>query len=93
MPGIFFLARRNLTDEQRLLVLGRMYERKKKSREQNLKQAPKGQIDPSGIGRQEKMGQSDPFSTERTSKQIAIIAGVGEKTVRRAAEFAKFEAP
>lgn len=66
------LARRNLTDEQRLLVLGRMYERQKKV-----------------VGRPEKMGQSDPIFAERTSKQIATIAGVGEKTVRRAAEFAK----
>jgi hypothetical protein len=72
------MARRNLTDEQRLLVLGRMYERRKKNREQNLKQLSKGQN-----------VLSDVEGSNATAKAIASVAGVNEKTVRRAAEFAK----
>jgi CRISPR/Cas system-associated endonuclease Cas1 len=72
------MARRNLTDEQRLLVLGRMYERRKKNREQNLKQLSKGQN-----------VLSDVEGSNATAKAIASLAGVSEKTVRRAAEFAK----
>jgi len=65
------LARRNLTDEQRLLVLGRMYERQKKA-----------------VGRPEKSAQNEHIS-QRTAEKIASLAGVGQATVRRAAEFAK----
>jgi N6-adenosine-specific RNA methylase IME4/truncated hemoglobin YjbI len=72
------LARRNLTDEQRLLVLGRMYERRKKDQMQNLKQFSSGQI-----------VHSEREGTAATAKAIAAVAGVNEKTVRRAAEFAK----
>jgi hypothetical protein len=72
------MARRNLTDEQRLLVLGRMYERRKKDQMQNLKQFSSGQI-----------VHSEREGTAATAKAIAAVAGVNEKTVRRAAEFAK----
>ena len=68
------LGRRNLTDEQRLLVLGRMYERQKK--------AATGFADRDISG-----GQN--VHREKTAEKIASLAGVGEKTVRRAAEFTK----
>ena len=64
------LARRNLTDEQRAVVLGKMYERQKKQ----------------GKRMDLTSGQNDQ---KLASEEIAIIAGVGEKTVRRAAEFAR----
>ena len=64
------LARRNLTDEQRAVLLGRIYERRKKSYGGNRKSS--GQID-----------------HMKTAKVIAGQIGVGEKTVRRAAVFAK----
>jgi len=67
------LARRNLTDEQRLLVLGRMYERQKK--------AATGFADRDMSGAQNKHRQ-------KTAEKIASLAGVGQATVRRAAEFA-----
>jgi hypothetical protein len=55
-----------------------MYERRKKNREQNLKQLSKGQN-----------VLSDVEGSNATAKAIASLAGVSEKTVRRAAEFAK----
>jgi len=66
------LARRNLTDEQRRYLLGRIYERRRKA-----------------VGRPEKSGQSDQIFVGETAKRIASVSGVGEKTVRRAAVFAK----
>jgi len=69
------LARRNLTDEQRALVLGRYYNM--------LKLAPNRP--PS-----EKEGKLPSFSGHNaTSRQLGEIFGVDEKTVRRAAKFAK----
>lgn len=68
------LARRNLTDEQRAVVLGRMYERQKK--------AATGFADRDISG-----GQN--VHREKTAEKMASVAGVNEKTVRRAAEFAK----
>lgn len=70
------LGRRNLTDEQRAYVIGRMYERQKKNQVQNLKQfseSPSGQF----------------VHSVKTSEKIASFTGTNEKTVRRAAEFAK----
>lgn len=72
------LGRRNLTDEQRAMLLGRMYERQKKSREQNLRQFPKAQNE-----------LSEREGSNATAKAIASTAGVSQATVRRAAEFAK----
>ena len=69
------LARRNLSDEQRTLVLGRYYNM--------LKLAPNRP--PS-----EKEGKLPSFSGHNaTSRQLGEIFGVDEKTVRRAAKFAK----
>ncbi|MGB9886692.1 MAG: DNA methyltransferase [Moorellales bacterium] len=71
------IARRNLTDEQRAVVLGRMYERQKKA-------AHRPKLE------EEKEDNLASFSGHNaTAKAIAATAGVNEKTVRRAAEFAK----
>ena len=71
------LGRRNLIDEQRSYVLGRLYERRKKIKELNLKKGPKGQFVLSGN-----------LGINATAKEIAKQSGVNEKTVRRAADFA-----
>lgn len=62
--------RKNLTDEQRLLVLGRMYERQKKAHGGDRKSS----------------AQNEHM---KTAEKIVSLAGVGQATVRRAAEFAK----
>ena len=71
------LARRNLTDEQRAYIQGKLYEMLKKNREENLKQysSPKGQNVPSG--------------DHATAKRLGSLFGVNEKTVRRSYEFAQ----
>ncbi len=70
------LARRNLTDEQRALVLGRIYEREKRQ----------------GARTDLTCGQNDhklETGSAATARKVAAEFGVGEKTVCRAAEFAK----
>lgn len=69
------LGRRNLTDEQRALVRGRMYERMKRNRILNLKQyqAPKAQID----------------TSEDTAQNLAAKFGVGVATIKRDAAFTR----
>ena len=70
------LARRNLTDEQRTLILGRLYN-----------QIKLAQGRPS---EDEKKVNLTSFSGgNATSRQLSEILGVGEKTVRRAGEFAE----
>ena len=70
------LARRNLTDEQRTLVLGRLYNQMKLS---HGRPAENGKGD-----------NLSPFSgNHATSRYIASFHGVNEKTVRRAGEFAE----
>jgi SAM-dependent methyltransferase len=70
------LARRNLTDEQRTLVLGRYYNQLKLAR-----------------GRPPESEKVDKLSTfsgsAATSRYVASLHGVNEKTVRRAGEFAE----
>ena len=69
------LARRNLTDEQRTLLLGRLYNQ--------MKLAPHR---PSA----ENKDKLSLFSGDNaTSRYVASLHGVNEKTVRRAAEFAE----
>jgi hypothetical protein len=69
------LARRNLTDEQRTLVLGRLYNQ--------MKLAP--HRPPA-----ENKDKLSLFSGDNaTSRYIASLHGVNEKTVRRAGEFAE----
>jgi len=69
------LARRNLTDEQRTLVLGRYYN--------TLKLAPHRPSTENAVKFTAFSGRS------ATARQVGEIFGVGEKTVRNAAEFAK----
>lgn len=71
------LGRRNLTDAQFAVVLGRVYEREKKAAAGFADRGPAG-------------GQNGPGgASNTTAKRIASEFGVGEKTVRRAAAFAR----
>jgi len=69
------LARRNLTDEQRTLVLGRLYNQMKMEPLQRLSDS------------EDKL--SSWSGCNATSRYIASLHGVNEKTVRRAGEFAE----
>jgi ParB-like chromosome segregation protein Spo0J len=69
------LARRNLTDEQRTLVLGRYYN--------TLKLAPHRPSTDNAVKFTAFSGRS------ATARQLGEMFGVSEKTVRNAAEFAK----
>lgn len=69
------LGRRNLIDEQRTYVLGRLYERRKKKLGR-----------PAG----EKVDNLSTYSgSAATAREIAAQSNTNEKTVRRAAEFTK----
>jgi 16S rRNA G966 N2-methylase RsmD len=70
------LARRNLTDEQRTLVLGRLYNQMKLAQGRPPKD--------------EKGENFSPFSgNHATSRYVASLHGVTDRTVRNAAEFAE----
>ena len=73
------LGRRNLTEQQRSYMIGKMYEARKKSE--------------GGQGanqyRNMQLGQNGPVAKKRTSESIAEELGIGENTVRRAEKFAK----
>jgi len=75
------LARRNMTDEQRALVLGRLYHREKM-------RAPR-EIELSKIGGHSDLQIEEVRGHNATARKIAAQTGVGEKTVRRAADFAE----
>lgn len=68
-------TRRSLTPHWAMYYLGRQYLAEKRAR------------GGTGANQHEQMGQSDPSA--RTSKRVADAAGLGEKTVRRAAAFAE----
>ena len=74
------LARRNLTDEQRAVVLGRLYKAVKQNPVLNLKPFQKDNGD-----------RVVKFTTlsgsAATAKTVAAQIGVSEKTVRNAAKF------
>lgn len=70
------LGRRNLSTQQRMLLLGRRYNRAKKAQG-----APEGNSNRSG----KQLGQIVPV--ERTSAKLAKTHGVDEKTVRNAGRF------
>lgn len=72
------LGRRNLTDEQRTVLIGKMYEARKRT------EAFKGNQYSSG-GAQNEHKQK----TGRTAEQIATELGIGKETVKRAEKFAK----
>lgn len=73
------LGRRNLTDEQRTYLLGKLYEARKHS--------VGGQHGNQNASKQ--MRQNGAIEKERLSIQIAKEQGVGQKTVERAEHFAK----
>ena len=70
------LARRNLTDEQRTLILGRLYNQMKLAQ---------------GRPPEDEKGEKfSPFSgNHATSKYVASLHGGSDRTVRNAGEFAK----
>jgi 16S rRNA G966 N2-methylase RsmD len=67
------LARRNLSDEQRTLLIGRLYNQ--------VKREP--------LQRSSVVNFTTVSGSAATARQVGGIFGVGEKTVRNAAEFAK----
>jgi len=70
------LARRNLTDEQRTLIIGRLYNQMKLAQGRPPED--------------EKVVNFTTFSgSAATARHVGGMFGVGEKTVRNAAEFAK----
>jgi hypothetical protein len=75
------LGRRNLTDEQRTVVIGRLYKTVKQNPLLNLKPFQKDNDD-----RVEKFSTLSGSAT--TAKAIAEQVGVSEKTVRNAEKFA-----
>jgi hypothetical protein len=75
------LGRRNLTDEQRAVVIGRLYKTVKQNPILNLKQFQTDNDD-----RVDKL--STRSGSAATAKVIAEQIGVNEKTVRRAEKFA-----
>ncbi|GBU21047.1 hypothetical protein R80B4_00936 [Fibrobacteres bacterium R8-0-B4] len=94
------LARRNLTDEQRALYLGILYNSAKAEPVDNLKKgyAGSGSEKPNSWGtgsEKPRLNETDPIGqnvhsekSESTAAKIAREHGVNEKTVRRAGEFA-----
>jgi hypothetical protein len=75
------LGRRNLTDEQRAVVMGRLYKTVKRDPIKNLKQFQTDDGD-----RVDKL--STRSGSAATARAIAKQIGVNEKTVRRAEKFA-----
>lgn len=78
------LGRRNLSEEQRAYMIGRMYDARKHS--------AGGQIGNNNA--QKRCGHDDHTDLPlegpiRTDEQIAAELGIGSRTVRRAAEFAR----
>lgn len=73
------LGRRNLTDEQRTYMIGKMYEARKKSSGGNR-----------GNQYTEKASaQNEHLANPRTCEQIAKEIGVGKETVKRSEKFSK----
>jgi len=69
------LGRRNLTDEQRTYVIGKLYEMQKLNPLENLKQRRGAKSAPR-------------LGSHATAKALASVVKAGERTVRRASEFA-----
>lgn len=76
------LGRRNITNEQRLRLIGQMQENRKKSHGNNAKRDDTGKY---------LMGQNEPTGDKpkSTAAQIAEEVGVSESTVKRAEKFSK----
>lgn len=75
------LGRRNLTDEQRTYMIGKMLEARKRSGNQYTAKSAAGQNDRQQKNRRE--------TKDGTAGQIGKEVGMGEKNVRRAEKFAK----
>lgn len=74
------LGRRNLTDEQRTYMIGKMYEARKHSHGNHAERGEDGKY----LSR-----QNGDLGSGKTSVAIAKELGVGQKTVERAEKFAK----
>ena len=88
------LGRRNLTDEQRAVILGRLYKAVKQNPILNLKQF---QNTPSKLAQNGEFSRTEKFSVRSdnamTSQDIAAMAGVTNRTLRNTAKFTEaFEA-
>ena len=77
------LGRRNLTDEQRTYMIGKMYEARKQSQGGNR------EMQHDENGRFTASSQNGALRNGKTSIQIAKEIGVGQKTVERAEKFSK----
>lgn len=77
------LGRRNLTDEQRTYMIGKMYEARKQSQGGNR------EMQHDENGRFTASSQNGALRNGKTSIQIAKEIGVGQKTVERAEKFTK----
>lgn len=72
------LGRRNVSEEQKSYLRGKRYKHEKKK--------------VGGVGANqhtEQLGKNGPVAQERTSKRIADELGVGERTIRRDAQFSE----
>lgn len=78
------LGRRNLTDEQRTLLLGKMYEARK-----NSIGGDRGNQYTKVASHQNDDVPKSKCQTSRTAASIAAEMGVGQSTVERAGQFAK----
>ena len=76
------LGRRNLTDEQRTVLIGKMYEARKKSHGNNAKRGDDGQY----LSTQNGNTGEQP---QRVSDQIAQELGIAKNTVLRSEKFSK----
>jgi ParB-like chromosome segregation protein Spo0J len=83
------LGRRNLSPDQFRLILGRLYNRKKKSEKFEVGNT----ANPTGKNQHNDIRTEDhfdpPSSKSTTAKNLADQHGVGEATVKRAGEFAE----
>lgn len=81
------LGRRNLSPDDFKLLVGQLYNQRKKSKENNLKQnAPKDQIDPSEDTAAK--DQNDTLPRDNTAEVVAAETGVSPATVKRAGKLA-----
>ena len=83
------LGRRNLTDEQRAVIIGRLYERRKKQHGGDRKSA-ESVNDKTTVNKLENnqvVNLTTCSGSAATAREVAEEIGVGEKTVRRAAAF------
>lgn len=74
------LGRRNLTEEQRTMLIGKMYESRKKSQGTNNQYVQR---------KSDNLQNEDFHDTGRTIDKIAKELGVGSSTVERAEKFSK----